>query len=559
MNQAAYSLSQVSVLALAFFLSIFLALICTPMADRLAGFLGCVDEPGQRKIHSGRITRLGGVAMAAPLLVNILFFAGLSRQMAAFLAGAGVIFMAGLADDKNGLNPAVKFILQIIAVLLFMVLGGTYLQDLGDIAGTGALTLGAAGPVVTVVAMAGVINSFNLSDGLDGLAAGITAIACLFFIPFAYAQENWFYLVALVSLLGVILGFLRFNSHPARLFMGDSGSLLLGFCMAAAAVVLTQGQGPGKGYQPVTALIILSLPIADTLYVMAARILQGKSPVQPDRTHIHHRLMDAGFSHQLTVSGIYCFMLGMGVLAWLIRPAPEWAQFYFVLGIYAVLYAGLYFLEGLTVARGIKVGFNLSLRPTSARGQYLLRRIAGKSRLVQPVFSLALIPAVFMARDVPLEFRYYILFVLLFGICFYPWKGRMEEAGMGHAVVFFSLYSLLLVLNLSAPSYFRLDEYLSLVSLLALIWTGLRVMKTRRVRVLWPGSFEILLLGTAMVAPIIIHYSFFMGFDFRWQMLISFFQAVPLFLLNKAFLRRKPAKIRNTALFIWVLLALCLV
>lgn len=559
MNCSLYSLPDISLLALAFFLSLFLSLAFTPLVDRMARLWGIIDQPCERKVHKGCVSRLGGVAMAIPLFLVVMLFAALNKELAGFVSGAGIIFSAGFIDDKRGLSPKLKFLFQIFAGICFIVIGGAYLKDLGNILGFGPLALGILGPVLTIIAITGVINSFNLSDGLDGLAAGMAAIACLFFIPLAYDQHNWTYLIILVSLLGVILGFLRFNSHPARLFMGDSGSLLLGFILAASAVVLTQAEVLGRGYEPVTALIILSLPVADTLYVMSRRIFKGKSPVQPDNTHIHYRLMQIGFSHQLTVSGIYCFMLGMGVMAWIVRPLPEWTQFYLTLGIYLVVYLVLYLAELKTVRKNRRIGFNLSLSPAGSMGENILLWIAGKNRIFFVFFWILFLGGIFFTPDVSAAFRYYLLFVILFGLLFYPWKGRIKQAGIAHGVIFFGLYSLVLAQNVSFEGSKGFVIYMLGLSSIAFLWVMARVMYTRRIRVLWPGSFEVLLLGMAMVTPIILHYSVFLGYDFRWQMWVSFLQVVPLFLLNKVYLRRRTVHLRWFALLVMAGLVILLI
>jgi len=559
MNHALQSLQDISVPALVFFLSLILSLVFTPVADRMARILGIIDQPCERKIHKECVSRLGGVAMAIPLFLAVMVFAPANLELAGFLAGAGVIFAAGFIDDKRGLSPKIKFLFQILAVVSFIAISGIYLTNLGNILGFGPLMLGMAGPVLTVIAMTGVINSLNLSDGLDGLAAGMAGIACLFFIPFAFDQGNQVYLIILISLLGVILGFLRFNTHPARLFMGDSGSLLLGFVMAASAVALTQVEALGRGYLPVTALIIVSLPVADTLYVMTRRILKGKSPVQPDKTHIHHRLMEIGFSHQLTVSGIYCFMLGMGVMAWIIRPMPEWFQFYLTLGIYIFLYSLIFLAEQKTVKKNKRVGFNLLMSPSGKIPEKALIWAAGKSRIFFVFFWLLFMAAALFTPDLSVEFRYYLLFVMVFGLFFYPFRGGIKQMGIAHGVIFFGLYSLVLAQNVAFEGNKWFYAFMFALSALALIWTAARVVNTRRIRVLWPGSFEILLLGMAMVMPIILHYSVFFGYDFRFKMWMSFLQVVPFLLLNKVYMRRNPVRIRKFAGFIMAVFVILLI
>ncbi|MFN2269164.1 MAG: MraY family glycosyltransferase [Desulfonatronovibrio sp.] len=558
MNSVLQSFTDISVLAVVFFLSFFLSFVCTPTSNKLAKLLGIIDSPCPRKIHETCVPSIGGIAMAVPLFLVAIFFIEWGAEILGFLSGAIIVFLAGVVDDKVNLSPKYKLLLQISAVASFIFFGGVYLQDFGDVLGTGPIFFDAAGPVLTLIAMVGVINSFNLSDGLDGLAAGMSAIACLFFIPFAYAQDNWTYLIILVSLLGTIIAFLRFNTYPAKLFMGDSGSLLLGFVMAASAVVLTQTHASAKGYQPISALIILSLPVADTLYVMFKRILSGRSPVLPDKIHLHHRLMRIGLSHQLTVSSIYCFMLGMGVLAWVIRPMPEYWQFYLILTIYVFLYFFLYMAEQKTVKKNKRLGFNLHLKPQGKVKEKILYWTAEKSKIFFVFFIIFFLGGCVFTPALGSTFNFYILFVLLSVLFLFPWRGEIRVAGIAHAVIFFALYSMILSQNVAYDDFWH-DIYLFILSGSALIWVFFRVMNTRRIRVLWPGSFEILLIGMAMVFPIILHYSVFLGFDFRWQMWVSFFQVLPLYLLIKVYLRRNLTKLRYLALFIFICLVILLV
>ncbi|WP_051617026.1 glycosyltransferase family 4 protein [Desulfonatronovibrio hydrogenovorans] len=534
------SLPGAVALTVVFFSSLCLTLVLSPVSVRVARKMNAIDRPCSRRVHRGCVPRLGGLAMAAAFFPILVFFFRWDSHGAAFICGAGLVFLAGVMDDRSGISPRSKFLLQVAAVSVFMLLSGKTVTNLGDILGTGSIATGWFSPALTIVAMTGVINAFNLSDGLDGLAAGLAGIACIFFIPFAYAQENWNYLVILVALLGTILGFLRFNTHPARLFMGDSGSLLLGFVMACTAVVLTQGQGASAiyDYGPVTALIILSLPVADTLYVMFRRILQGRSPVRPDREHLHHRLLKMGLSHQLTVSSIYALMFGMGILAWFVRPWPEWSQFYLVLGIYGFLYLVLYLVEKLSVNQNRKLTLILRLAPASRIGRKVMGWTSRNSRLLYLIFWSVLFGLCLAAPGLALELKYYIVFTILFGLLFFSWRGNTAKAGINHAVLFFLTYTLILVLNLAFGPGTWFTPAMSVLSGAALVLVGARVMFTRRLRVLWPGSLEILLLGMALTAPIILHYTVYVDQEFRRLMQLAFFQTFPLFLLNRAYLRR---------------------
>ena len=174
--------------------------------------------------------------------------------------------------------------------------------------------------------MVGAMNAFNLADGLDGLAGGIAGIAAVFLACLAWLAQSWILLLLAMSLCGSIAGFLRYNSYPARVFMGDCGSLMLGYTLSVMVVVLAQHQDQ-HGIPLVTLATVIALPLLDTLLVMARRMRDGKSPFLPDKTHIHHHLMELGLPHPAAVNTLYVAMLSFGLLAILNSNESEWLQF----------------------------------------------------------------------------------------------------------------------------------------------------------------------------------------------------------------------------------------
>jgi len=174
--------------------------------------------------------------------------------------------------------------------LIFILYGETELKGFGDLVGIGPLGTGIYAVPITVICMVGVMNALNLSDGMDGLAGGVSTIACLFLIYFSLQSGHWFNLALSVSLFGCLIGFLYFNSYPAKIFMGDTGSLVLGYILSSICV-LSQKLDGEVSIAPISMALILALPIVDTLWVMANRVLRGESPFLPDNTHLHHKLM----------------------------------------------------------------------------------------------------------------------------------------------------------------------------------------------------------------------------------------------------------------------------
>ncbi|MRR58970.1 MAG: undecaprenyl/decaprenyl-phosphate alpha-N-acetylglucosaminyl 1-phosphate transferase [Deltaproteobacteria bacterium] len=297
-----------------FMLALFTALIIVPFLQRWALDTGAMDVPDERKLHDKAVPRIGGVAIGMAWLFSLLVYVDMTREVRGILAGSLVVFCIGLIDDLYGLTPKRKFLGQIIATLVTMAVGKIHIHNLGDLFGSGVLTIPEWLAIpFTVIAVVGVVNAFNLMDGLDGLAGGISSIALAAFFILGYLTGNYHLVAMCAALFGAVLGFLKYNLYPARIFMGDTGSLMVGFIIAFLAIGLTQG--PGSGIQPIIPVLILGLPIADTFRVMGRRLLKRKSPFSPDRTHVHHRFLDLGLQHRFTVIIIYGVSLFWASLA----------------------------------------------------------------------------------------------------------------------------------------------------------------------------------------------------------------------------------------------------
>lgn len=326
-----------------FITSLVLALVLTPAMRSLAMRFHIIDVPGARKVHEEEVPLLGGFAFALAFILSALLFVELTRIHQALLAGLVIILVTGLVDDIRHLNPYLKFSGEILASLAFLVLGDISITSFGDLVGTGPLTTGRYDVAVSVFCMVGVMNAINMIDGLDGLAAGVCLIGTLFLAWFAFVTGQVLHLGLLVALAGALLGFLYFNRYPARIFMGDTGSLVLGYLLSALCIALVQPVGGQVLVLPVSMAIVMGLPIVDAMLLMSMRILHGRNPFSPDKTHLHDRLRQLGFSHPRTVHVIYALMASCGFLAVLGRDLGETRQF--VTGvIYACLIFGIVYL-----------------------------------------------------------------------------------------------------------------------------------------------------------------------------------------------------------------------
>lgn len=302
-------------LFLAFIVALSVTAALIPLLAKWAPTFGLTDAPGPRKVHAVPVPRVGGLAMAAGLFFASMLMADLNPALRGLLLGLLVLVLFGLWDDRVTLGWRAKLLGQVIAIAICMAVGhiqvGTLSFGLLDIEPSITST------VITFFFLLGITNAINLADGLDGLAGGM-ALLCLCAIAlFAMASGNT--AVAAVALIeaGAVLGFLRFNTHPARVFMGDCGSQTLGLSVGALALLATQGEA--SVLSSALPLLLLGLPIVDTLSVMLTRVRAGRSPFSADRNHLHHRLLALGFTHREAVSIIYLLQVGLVLFAYFLR------------------------------------------------------------------------------------------------------------------------------------------------------------------------------------------------------------------------------------------------
>jgi UDP-GlcNAc:undecaprenyl-phosphate/decaprenyl-phosphate GlcNAc-1-phosphate transferase len=290
-----------------------IAVFYTPIIRRMALRFGIFAVPNHRTMHNGQVPKLGGVAIftafvLAVALTGVLFPEHLQPFQPAIISlliGVVVLMGIGALDDKYDLNCNLKLSVEIAVALLAAACG--WRLDTALLPGV-ELDLGFWSWPLTVLWMVGVTNAINMVDGLDGLAGGISLVISTICIAVAVLYGNTLALLIAPLLMGSVIGFLRYNVHPARIFMGDSGSLPLGFTLACLSLQATMTV-PGKAAVAVP-LLMLALPITDTVLAITRRLRRGIHPFHADREHIHHRLVKLGLSH----SGAAMFMVGLSVL-----------------------------------------------------------------------------------------------------------------------------------------------------------------------------------------------------------------------------------------------------
>lgn len=297
-----------------------ISVIATPKVAQMARRAGVIDKPRPRGLHDRAVPRLGGIAILAGVLVPTLTFGDWNQQTLGIIVGAALVVVVGSLDDAFNLPPLAKLSGQVGASLV-TVLSGIRVEHVTPPFLGGSVDLGPVlGGTLTLIGIVAVINAVNFTDGVDGLAAGVCTIAAITFLVIALSLGRQSAAVLAAATAGAAIGFLRHNFHPASVFMGDSGSNLLGFLLACVAI-----QGLLKTTAVVTfvfPLVILAVPILDTGFVVVKRIKHRRPVYEADRWHFHHRLTNIGFSQRRTVLYLYGWTMILAVLALALRFLP---------------------------------------------------------------------------------------------------------------------------------------------------------------------------------------------------------------------------------------------
>ncbi len=287
--------------------------------QNLAKRIGLVDKPDHRKHHSNEIPLIGGIAMFCGFVLAVLLLEQPLSGLRSLFAGAFILMMVGILDDLRELTPRTRFVAEIMAALLVSLGGGVLLRNFGAIGfSVQEITLsGIVALPLTIFAIVGVINALNMSDGIDGLAGGLTLITLAALTWITWMEGLYQQLWLLVLLIAVVMAFLTFNLRlPGRpqalVFMGDAGTMFLGFILAWFMINLSQESQ--RAMTPVTALWIFALPLLDTVTIMLRRMLNGHSPFTADRKHLHHLLLNKGFTVPQTLSMILGLAAGLAIL-----------------------------------------------------------------------------------------------------------------------------------------------------------------------------------------------------------------------------------------------------
>ncbi|MFE4113136.1 UDP-N-acetylglucosamine--undecaprenyl-phosphate N-acetylglucosaminephosphotransferase [Kosakonia sp. YIM B13611] len=321
-------------------------------ARKIARYIGLVDKPNYRKRHQGLIPLVGGISVFA----GVCFTFGITDyyipHAALYLCCAGVLVFVGALDDRFDISVKIRAAVQALIAIIMMVVGKLYLSSLGYIFGSWEMVLGPFGYILTLFAIWAAINAFNMVDGIDGLLGGLSCVsfAAIGFIlwfdgQFSLALWCFAMIAAIIPYILLNLGIL---GRRYKVFMGDAGSTLIGFTVIWILLETTQGQT--HPISPVTALWIIAIPLMDMVAIMYRRLRKGMSPFSPDRQHIHHLIMRAGFTSRqafVLITLAAALLASIGVAAEYLRLTPEWVML--------VLFLLAFFLYGYCIKRAWKV------------------------------------------------------------------------------------------------------------------------------------------------------------------------------------------------------------
>ena len=292
------------------------SLISTPVVKSLAFKVGAVDVPrDNRRMHKRPIPRMGGLAIFLGFLLSVLIFLPLHQQLRGMLLGGVIIVILGIFDDIYALPAKPKFLVQIVAALVAVLEGNRiyFLSNPNIFSSEPFWELGILSIPISVLWIVAITNAVNLIDGLDGLACGVSTISSMTLLVIALIVSEPEVTILMAALSGACIGFLPYNLNPAKIFMGDTGSTFLGFILATVSI-----QGLFKFHMIISfavPFLMLGLPIFDTCFAILRRVAKGQSPMSPDRGHIHHRLIDMGFTQKQAVAVLYVISAILGLSA----------------------------------------------------------------------------------------------------------------------------------------------------------------------------------------------------------------------------------------------------
>lgn len=401
----------------AFLIALVVTMALIPTLMRMADSLSVLDTPNERKVHSVAIPRVGGMAMVVGACIPMVLWLPHTTQFVAFLVALLVLLFFGAWDDRKELDYRLKFAGQFLAVCV-MVFWGKLSIAVFPFFGMDPVPSYMSIPV-TIIFLVGVTNAVNLSDGLDGLAAGIALLSLGAVALLAKLASGEDMILACFIVAGTIFGFLRFNTYPARVFMGDTGSQFLGFSIGVLSIMLTQQVS--TALNPLLPLFLIGLPIIDTLFVMIKRIREGRSPFVADKSHLHHRLLGMGWAHYEAVSVIYVTQLLFLLTAFLLRYQTDAVVFLAYLALAGLTLGGLLFLEHTTVTwKWVRLTGQVTKLERSRKARHRALTAIGCGVPAYLLLGALVLP------EVPVDISIGSLLLLIILLCRLVWAERLR-------------------------------------------------------------------------------------------------------------------------------------
>ena len=475
----------------------FITIALIPFFRGLAVKVNALDVPNERKVHKYPMPKSGGIAMALGAFIPILLWLPADNFTRATIIGAGIVVLFGLLDDMRDLGFKTKFAGQFAAALIVIIYGGVKIKSLGMLLPDGVLLPDWLAIPLTFIVIVGITNAINLSDGLDGLAGGISLLSFLCIGYLAYSAGNFGIALLSAATVGAIFGFLRFNTYPATVFMGDAGSQLLGFMAITFSLKLTQGNAP---LSPLLPLLLLGFPVLDTITVMFERVTNGKSPFVADKNHLHHKLMRLDLFHTEAVLSIYVLQAFLVTSAFVFRSRSEWFLLILYLVFSGVIISG-FFIADTTGWKLKRFHFNiLKGRLKVLKERNILIKVS--FRIIEVGVPSLLLITCFLPASVP---RYFALFSIGFlGLILMVWLFNKQWLDMALRFALYLTIPFVIYLSetdLAAWVSYKLVQPYNLSFVFLIVFVILTLKFTRRTKGFKTSPMDFLILFIALVVP----------------------------------------------------------
>ncbi|MBU1228494.1 MAG: undecaprenyl/decaprenyl-phosphate alpha-N-acetylglucosaminyl 1-phosphate transferase [Proteobacteria bacterium] len=459
---------------------------------------GFMDKPDERKVHDHPIPRTGGIAVFVGALAAMSTQLDRGELLLGFAAGASVLVIFGMIDDYRGLDFRIKFLGQVLACATLLLVSGLGIRTLGQLWPGVTVDLGVLWPLFTTFFLLTAINAVNFSDGLDGLAGGISLLILSCVALMALFVDNTSVLIISLCAVGGLIGFLRLNVHPAVIFMGDTGSQFLGYTLGVCLIALTQ---QGSIYSPILPLFLLGTPLLDLIMVIFQRLLKKQSIFRPDTNHLHHKLLLNGLDHAQSVTLIHLGNLAMLALGFSLRFARDYVLAGIYLGLVAALLGTIYVIKK---SNRVRIGIQNMLR----RGFGAL--VAGATPIYSPpalahaswLFFMAAFAAVilvipFLPSELDKTQGVGFFAAAAAGAILYRAQPRWFDHFIRLAAYFIMLYGVILHANSAFPDSLVSQTARFLFIILGVAYSGYLVLS--REQLLLDGM-DILLIAIAVFA-----------------------------------------------------------